>query len=247
MEIIYENDNRKYIQGDIHNVIKTLETDSIDFIYTDPPFATTKAKWDKPLRWEEIFKEMWRVLKPNGIICLYSAMPFTYELYKYDTPKYHYSWKKNRPTGFFNSKKQPLRCMEEISIYYKKMGTYNPQMDGDEFHKKSVCSPSIYYNTDKYTKADGVKFDEKEGHTGKYPTGFKDWKMRLDGTGITRTDEQMDYFISTYTNEGDTILDMTCHNNYVGDRCELLNRKYIGVDIDLSNLPLKNDQTEGNL
>ena len=43
----------------------------------------------------------------------------------------------------------------------------------------------------------------------------------------------MDYFIKTYSNEDDTILDMTCHNNYVGDRCELLNRNYIGVDIHL--------------
>ena len=74
---------KQYIKGDIHEVIKTLEDNSIDFIYTDPPFATTKAKWDKPLKWEELFKEMWRVLKPDGIICLYSAMPFTYELYKY--------------------------------------------------------------------------------------------------------------------------------------------------------------------
>ena len=226
---------KQYIQGDIHEVIKTLEDNSIDFIYTDPPFATTKAKWDKPLKWEELFKEMWRVLKPNGIICLYSAMPFTYELYKYETPKYHYSWKKNITTNFFNSKLQPLRCMEEISIYYKKMGTYNAQMEGDTFYKKDVAgSNTIYYNTDKYTKADGVKFDEKEGHTGKYPTTFKEWNIRRDKSGITRDDIQIDYFIKTYSNEDDTILDMTCHNNYVGDRCEVLKRNYIGVDIVLN-------------
>ena len=46
----------KYIQGDIHDIIKTLEDDSIDFIYTDPPFAITEAKWDKPLKWNELFK-----------------------------------------------------------------------------------------------------------------------------------------------------------------------------------------------
>ena len=33
--------------------------------------------------------------------------------------------------------------------------------------------------------------------------------------------------LETYSNEDDTILDMTCHNNYVGDRCELLNRNYM--------------------
>ena len=59
-----------FIQGDIHDVIKTLENNSIDFINTDPPFATTKAKWDKPLNWKELFPEMWRVLKPTGTIAL---------------------------------------------------------------------------------------------------------------------------------------------------------------------------------
>ena len=127
---------KQYIQGDIHEVIKTLEDNSIDFIYTDPPFSTTKASWDKPLQWDQLFPEMWRVLKPDGIICLYSSIPFTYELLKYETPKYHYSWRKNNSTGFFQAKYQPLRQMEEIFIYYKKRGTYNPQMIGDTFVKK---------------------------------------------------------------------------------------------------------------
>ena len=38
--------------------------------------------------------------------------------------------------------------------------------------------------------------------------------------------------VSSDSNENDTILDMTCHNNYVGDRCELLKRNYKGVDIN---------------
>ena len=88
-----------YIQGDIQDVIKTLEDNSIDFIYTDPPFSITNASWDKPLQWDKLFPEMWRVLKPDGIICLYASIPFTYELLKYETPKYHYSWKKNNKTG----------------------------------------------------------------------------------------------------------------------------------------------------
>jgi hypothetical protein len=223
-----------YISGDIHDVIQTLEDDSIDFIYTDPPFSTTEAKWDKPLRWDILFPEMWRVLKPTGIICLYSALPFTYELYKYEKPKYHYSWHKSNSTGFFQAKYQPLRCMEEINIYYKGRGTYNPQMEGDTFYPKR-------YNKQKdkqqhYGRRDNISksyTSETEGHTGKYPTTFKEWNVRKDGSGITRTDEQIDYFIKTYSNDNDVILDMTCCNNYVGDRCKELNRQYIGVDVRL--------------
>ncbi len=229
-----------FIEGDIHNVIKTIETDSIDFIYTSPPFGTTKAEWDKGLDWATLFPEMWRVLKPNGVICLYASIPFTYTLLKYETPKYHYSWCKNNSTGFLSAKFQPLRNMEEIFIYYKKRGTYNPQMEGTKKYKKRCVkygsAENSYWNGENhvYEMHGNKRINEKEegGHVGKYPTTFKDWKIRKDKTGITRTDEQIDYFIKTYSNEGDTILDMTAHNHYVGERCEKLNRNYIGVDLN---------------
>lgn len=222
----------KYIEGDIHKVIKTLGDNSIDFIYTDPPFGTTKAKWDNPLNWKELFSEMWRVLKPNGVICLYASLPFTYELLKYETPKYHYSWKKNNSTGFFQAKNQPLRQIEEIFIYYKKKGTYNPQMEGDKFYPKrkvKVGGRNGYYGEQLKDKEN--TYDNLQGHTGKYPTTHKEWIVRKDKSGITRTDEQIDFFIKTYSNENDTILDMTNHNKFVGDRCLFLKRNYIGVDI----------------
>lgn len=225
----------KYIEGDIHNVIKTLETDSIDFIYTDPPFnSQTKAKWDSTLKWDMLFKEMWRVLKPEGIIALHSAIPFTYELLKYEKPKYHYCWRKNNSTGFFSAKYQPLRTMEEIFIYYKKRGTYNPQMIGNEYHSKRNVK---YGGKNAYWGEAGVNKDneyvKEEGHKGRYPTTYLEYPIRKGkGNGITRCDDMIDYFIKTYSNEGDTILDMTHHNEIVGNRCELLNRNYIGVDIN---------------
>jgi site-specific DNA-methyltransferase (adenine-specific) len=225
---------KKYIQGDIHEVIKTLDDDSIDFIYTDPPFGTTKAKWDKPLNWAKLFPEMWRVLKPNGIIALYSSIPFTYDLLKYESPKYHYSWKKNNKTAFFQAKYQPLRQMEEIFIYYKKKGTYNPQMEGNKYNPKrnvKVGGRNGYYGETLKDKDNEYISSDGDGHNGLYPTTFKEWKIRKDGTGITRTDEQIDYFIKTYTNENDTILDMTCHCQYVGNRAEILKRNYIGIDL----------------
>jgi len=232
--------NMKYVQGDIHEVIKTLEDDSIDFIYTDPPFGITKASWDIPLKWDELFPEMWRVLKPSGIICLYASMPFTYELLKYETPKYHYTWKKNNSTGFFTAKKQPLRNTEEIFIYYKMTGTYNPQMIGTETHKRRNLihkGGSGYFTTSKGAKTPSHNHEtEKGSHQGKYPTTLKQWNIRKEKGGITRTDDQIDYFIRTYSNEGDTILDMTCHNKTVGKRCEVLGRDYIGVDIQLQEV-----------
>ena len=70
----------KYIIGDIHDVIKTIDKNSIDLIYTNPPYATTNKEWDKPIDWENLWKDMDRVLKPNGIVILHSTQRFTIEL-----------------------------------------------------------------------------------------------------------------------------------------------------------------------
>jgi site-specific DNA-methyltransferase (adenine-specific) len=228
-----------YINGDCHDVIKTIPDNSQDFIYTDPPFGTTGAKWDSPLRWGEIFPEMWRVLKPNGIIAIYASMPFTYELLKYETPRYHYTWhKSNCKTNFLKAKLQPLRNTEEIFIYYKKPGTYNPQMEGNDKRiqvNKKHTAGHTYYGIRNNAKAGTV--NPNECHYGSYPSTHRSWGILRDGSGITRTNEQIDFFIKTYTNENDKVLDLTCHSYHVGNRCRLLNRDYTGIDINLLFIP----------
>ena len=134
-----------YPNNDIHIKIKDFEDNSIDLIYSSPPYGTTENKWDKKLDWELLFPEIWRVLKPTGILILHCSMPFTYELLKFNTPKYHYTWIKNNSTNFFKAKLQPLRCTEEVMIYYKKPGTYNPQMNGDVIYQNKFAKKNNYY------------------------------------------------------------------------------------------------------
>jgi site-specific DNA-methyltransferase (adenine-specific) len=223
----------EYHIGDIHRLIKDIPTNSIDFIYTDPPFGITKAEWDTPLDWLTLFPEMWRVLKPMGVICLYASMPFTYELLRYHKPKYHYTWLKDNTTGFLTARKQPLRCMEEVFIYYERNGTtYNPQMIGDtEYQRRNLCHSG---GSGYFASSEGAKYKAKKGHhKGRFPTTLIQSGIRNDKTGISRTDDHIDFFIKTYTNEEDTVLDMTCHNKTVGNRCLALNRNYIGCDLTL--------------
>lgn len=219
-----------YGQNDIHLKIKELTTGSIDLIYTSPPYGITRAEWDKPLKWAELFPEMWRVLKPTGIIVLHASMPFTYELLKYETPKYHYTWLKQISTGFLWAKKQPLRNTEEVLVYYKKTGTYNPQMIGDlvtKPRKHVVQQGEGYYNIAKKKET-----KEEAGHVGRYPTTTLEYKTRYkNGGGITRSDELIAYFIKTYSNAGETVLDLTCCNNICSKVVNGLGRNYVGVDI----------------
>lgn len=221
----------KLINGDIHEVIKTIESNSIDCIYTNPPFGTTKSSWDKGLDWSKLWVDIWRVVKPKGVIILHCAMPFTYELIRHSpvNPKYHYVWVKNNSTLFYLAKKQPLRKHEEILVYYKNQPTYNPQMTGNEkikFHlpdfKDGSKNDTQYYGKRNHHHKD-------EYHIGKYPTTILEYPIKVRGDK-TISNEMVEFFIKTYTNENDVVLDMTCCSDVVGNIVSNLNREYIGVD-----------------
>lgn len=216
----------RYIIGDIHDVIMTLPDNSVNLIYTNPPFATTGAHWDKPLDWTSLFPQMDRVLSENGAVVLHCSIPFTYELISVRKPNYHYTWKKNNPTGFFQAKKQPLRNIEEVLVYYRKSHQYNPQMRGDEVveYNRRRSYEGNYY---------GAQKPNKTTQKGRYPTTFLGAYKRVLQKNNPKSvpDALTEYFIKTYSSEGDTILDMTCCSRNNGDISLRLKRDYIGVDL----------------
>ena len=58
--------------GDCLDVIKTIESNSIDCIVTDPPYGLSfmGRDWDKVLPPVETWREVLRVLKPGSIGCI---------------------------------------------------------------------------------------------------------------------------------------------------------------------------------
>lgn len=107
-------------------------------------------------------------------------------------------------------------------------------MIGDKFYpKRNVKVGGInnkYYGEKLSTKEN--TYSKQHGHYGLYPSNVLNYPIRKENTGITRTDEHIDFFIKTYSNENDFILDMTCHNNTVSKRCNELLRNYVGCDLD---------------
>lgn len=111
----------KLMKGDCLERMKEIEDRSIDMILCDLPYGFTNCKWDNIIDLEKLKKEYLRVLKNNGVIVLFTNQPFTTALM--NTFKTMYShvlyWKKNNVTGALNAKKQPMRCIEEILVFYK--------------------------------------------------------------------------------------------------------------------------------
>jgi len=69
------NNQFKIHNGDSLNVLKTIESNSIDNICTDPPYGYNfmGKNWDKALPPKNIWEECFRVLKPGGFAFIMSS------------------------------------------------------------------------------------------------------------------------------------------------------------------------------
>lgn len=204
--------NIQLYQGDCLTILPELKT-KFSAIIADPPYKklNKKCSWDKnniPIT------AMWNCLLPlceeTTPIILFSQEPYTSELInsQKDLFKYKMYWNKTRPTGFLNAKKQPMRCIEEILVFYKKQCTFNPQKSQGH---KPVNSYTKYFETANNTQCYGnTKEVSGGGNTDRYPTQlltFKSDKQKLSLHPTQKPLALMEYLIATFTNENDTILD----------------------------------------
>lgn len=108
--------------GDCLEIMPRIQDASIDFILCDLPYGTSVVhKWNKALPLDKVWAEYERVIKPNGVICLFGTQPFTSQLIcsNIELFRYMWFWEKETPTGFLNSNYKPLNAIEEIAVFSK--------------------------------------------------------------------------------------------------------------------------------
>lgn len=217
------------INDDCLHAMNKIENKSIDMILCDLPYGTTKNKWDTIIPLKKLWEHYERIIKDNGAIVLFAQTPFDKVLGTSNIKllRYEWVWKKDNGTGFLNAKKMPLKLHENILVFYKKLPTYNPQM---RFGYKSYeCKQGRH--SDNYG-------DYKNGHISKssgerYPVDileFKRDKQKLHPT--QKPVKLLEYFIKTYTNEEETVLDNCMGSGSTGIACINTNRNFIGIEID---------------
>jgi len=222
--------------GDCLEEMKNIPDGSIDMVLTDPPYGTTACKWDSVIPLEPMWEQLKRVIKPNGAIVMTASQPFTTTLIASNMKmfKYCWVWKKSRPTGHLNAKKQPMRKTEDICVYYSKQCNYNPQ----------GLIMGVFNNTrpakSNKVKGEGVHGQERSdfgmSKFTNYPINIITVNNEHNvGNKIHPTQKPvalMEYLIKTYTNESETVLDFTMGSGTTGVACKNLNRDFIGIELD---------------
>ena len=201
----------------------------------------TKKEIDKT--WKENKQEgLWshynRIIKDNGAILLFGQDIFSAQLINSNLKMYKYKWfwKKDRPSGFLNAKKMPLKDVEEILVFYKKCPIYNPQFwEGIPLHGMGTKYKEGNLGNNNYGKFASHKNPSanREGDTKKYPRQVLEFKRPHPPIFPTQKPVDLcEYLIKTYTNEGDLVLDNCMGSGTTGIAALNTNRKFIGIELD---------------
>lgn len=225
--------NKTYL-GDCLEIMKDISDKSIDMILTDLPYGTTKAKWDSPIDLNKLWIQYKRIIKSNGAILLTAQTPFDKVLgmSNLEMLRYEWIWEKTQATGFLNAKKMPMKAHENILVFYKDLPTYNPQKTyGHKPVNSYTKTLQTQNNTELYGKMKRVI--KGGGDTDRYPRSvqvFASDKQKDYKFSTQKPLKLMQYFIKTYTNEGETVLDNCAGSGTTGLAAKNLKRNYIMIE-----------------
>lgn len=232
--------NGEFYHGDCLDVMRGLPDASVDMVLCDLPYGTTACSWDSVIPFEPLWAEYWRIAKPNAAIVLTASQPFSTALISSAMREFRYCWYwlKNRPTGFANAKKQPLRKMEDVAVFYRSVPSYFPQ--------GLIYAPKTMRNS-RSTGGATVQGAEMAKRTGSlrspgteyvqeftnYPTHILEFDSDTSKLHPTQKPVALfEYLIRTYTQPGDTVLDNCLGSGTTAIAAERSGRRWIGIERD---------------
>jgi len=219
---------------DCREVMAGLADDSVSCIITDPPYYSTDLHFDKAERidFKAWLLECQRVLKPNGVLISFADFNLLAELrgHKVFKSTYELIWHKTLPVGFLSANCRPLRAHEFVGVFTDgfKASTYNPQKwdSGIKKQSKGKHREQAHYN--KFNQFDYSSDGER------HPTTILNFSNG-NFESLHPTQKPLDlvsWLIRSYTNEGDLILDPFAGSGTTGHAASLLNRNFIGCELD---------------
>lgn len=215
--------------GDCLEIMPQLEDKSIDMVMCDLPYEKTACSWDSLIDLDLLWKQYNRVCKDNAAMVFTAVQPFTSLLVQSNIKNFRYEliWEKPQGTNPMSASIMPLRSHENILVFYRKIPTYNPQMEKGSPYKGFQSQNSKIGEV--YGSLKSVHRNNSEGT--RYPKTVL--KFQQEKTGLHPTQKPvalMEYLIKTFSNENDVILDNTMGSGSTGVAALRTGRKFVGIE-----------------
>lgn len=237
-------------KGDCLELMKSIQDKSIDLILCDLPYGqTARNKWDTVIPFEPLWNQYKRIIKDNGAIILFANGMFTADLMHSNKEMWRYNliWEKTTVTGFLNAKRMPLRCHEDICVFYKKLPTYNPQKTTGHVRKVSRAEHKINcVNSTDYGEHGLTTYDSTE----RYPKSILQFATDKQKSALHPTQKPvalLEYIIKTFTNEYETVLDNCMGSCSTGIAAMNTNRKFIGIELEEDYFAISEERVNNNI
>lgn len=224
--------------GDCLEVLDLLikEEVKVDFIFSDLPYGTTNCKWDTLIDLQIMWDKISKIKRSKSTpVALFAQTPFDKILGASNIKqlKYEWIWEKTKATGHLNAKKSPMKAHENILIFYEKPPVYNyiktfghKRKTSKAEHKKNCKESDIYSKNQKPTSYDSTE---------RYPRSVLKFHSDTQKSKLHPTQKPLaliEYFIKTYSNKGDVVIDLTMGSGTTGEGCKRLCRDFVGVELD---------------
>jgi site-specific DNA-methyltransferase (adenine-specific) len=229
--------------GDCLEVMRGMADKSVEAIITDLPYGTTACSWDEIIPFAPMWEQVERI--NNGVFVTTASQPFTSKLVMSNQKrfKYEWIWYKTMPSNFALANKHPMKYHENILMFCDGQSIYNKIMaDRSDVGKARLKNNGSILSGTKQSNHTTSNFSNN-GERRFYDIDKVNPKSVLEvssvpncnGTKLHPTQKPValyEYLIRTYTNEGDTVLDITMGSGTTGVACVQTGRNFIGIEID---------------
>ena len=138
------------LNGDCLELMKDLDDNSVDLIFTDLPYGQVSCEWDKKIDFKQMWEQFMRIKKLNTPIFFCCSTKFGVEIIN-SAPKkcpfrYDIVWVKSAPCGFLCARKMPMKKHEMLYVFYEKLPFYDLSSHQHKFIKSTPMgnTPDLY-------------------------------------------------------------------------------------------------------
>ena len=236
------------LNGDCLELMKDLDDNSVDLIFTDLPYGQVSCEWDIKIDFAQMWEQFMRIKKEKTPIFFCCSTKFGAEII-HSAPK-----------------KWPMKKHEMLYVFYEKLPFYDLSSHQHKFKKEvgTIAGDNVYSKPELYRAPAGQYQPplptsvQKEGGTYKHlygeikdmdyhhlkskmgnpvyepplPNSILEIKSQRGKHSTQKPTDLMKWVLKYYSKEGDVVLDPTMGSGSTGVACKEMNRNFIGMEMN---------------